>query len=160
MFGARAVLKAVLQDFPKTDISISIVWIQMPGFNDNPDTASQIAQTLRSLIRNAAPDLRESIKWGNPTYSGAGNVMYLAATDSYVTLGFFNGASLNYPVLKRSSQDGCERALTATHAASFGLCPPPVFRAERSEKSCVGGVWVLVNKGCNRPGDDRKSTPS
>lgn len=46
MFGARAVLKSVLQDFPKTDISISIVWIQMPGFNDNKDTASQIAQTL------------------------------------------------------------------------------------------------------------------
>ena len=57
----------------------------------------QIAQTLRQLIRSTAPQLRETIKWGNPTYSGDENIMYLAATDSYVNLGFFNGASLSDP---------------------------------------------------------------
>ncbi|MCH8851778.1 MAG: hypothetical protein IID41_03900 [Planctomycetes bacterium] len=46
MAGARAVLKSVLQDFPKADISVSLVWIQMPGFNDNVQTAKRIAGTM------------------------------------------------------------------------------------------------------------------
>jgi hypothetical protein len=45
--GARAVRKSVLQDFPEEDISISLVWIQMPGFNDDERTARAMAQTLR-----------------------------------------------------------------------------------------------------------------
>lgn len=39
-------LKSVLQDYPNTDISVSIVWIQMPGFNDNMQTAKRIAATF------------------------------------------------------------------------------------------------------------------
>lgn len=46
MAGARAVQKSVLKDFPGTDISVSIVWIQMPGFDDNEKTARQIAGTI------------------------------------------------------------------------------------------------------------------
>ena len=46
MAGARAVLKSVLQDFPKADISVSLVWIQMPGFNDSERTAAEIAGTF------------------------------------------------------------------------------------------------------------------
>lgn len=46
MFGARAVHKSVLEDFPRADISVSVVWIQMPGFNDNEKTAAEIARTL------------------------------------------------------------------------------------------------------------------
>lgn len=47
MFGARAVLKSVVEEFPTADISISIVWIQMPGFSDNPQSAIKIAQTIK-----------------------------------------------------------------------------------------------------------------
>ena len=54
----------------------------------------QIAQALRRLILDADPDLRESIKWGNPTFERGGKVCYLAATKDYVSLGFFNGAAL------------------------------------------------------------------
>ncbi len=43
MYGARAVQKSILKDFPDADISISIVWIQMPGFNDNEHTSRKIA---------------------------------------------------------------------------------------------------------------------
>ncbi len=46
MYGARAVQKSILKDFPDADISISIVWIQMPGFNDNETTARKIAGTI------------------------------------------------------------------------------------------------------------------
>ena len=49
-----------------------------------------IAQALRDLILDIAPDLKESIKWSNPTYERHGNVAYISATDSDVTLGFFN----------------------------------------------------------------------
>ena len=38
--------KSVLKDFPDVDISVSIVWIQMPGFNDNERTARQIAASF------------------------------------------------------------------------------------------------------------------
>ena len=43
MQGARAVQKSVLRKFPDADISVSIVWIQMPGFNDHETTAKRIA---------------------------------------------------------------------------------------------------------------------
>lgn len=39
-------LQSVLQKFPTANISVSIVWIQMPGFNDNETTARKIAGTL------------------------------------------------------------------------------------------------------------------
>ena len=46
MYGARAVQESIVKDFPDADISISIVWIQMPGFNDNETTARRIAGTI------------------------------------------------------------------------------------------------------------------
>ena len=57
----------------------------------------EIARALRQLILEARPDLSESIKWGNPVYETNGRVCYLAATKSYISLGFFNGASLANP---------------------------------------------------------------
>ena len=33
----------MLKEFPDVDISVSIVWIQMPGFNDNERTSRKIA---------------------------------------------------------------------------------------------------------------------
>ena len=62
-----------------------------------PSEVRGIAGALRKLILDADPDLSESIKWGNPTYERHGKVCYLAATGSYVSLGFFNGASLTDP---------------------------------------------------------------
>ena len=41
--------------------------------------------------------MRETIKWSNPCYQGNGDVFYIAATDSYVNLGFFGGAALTDP---------------------------------------------------------------
>ena len=38
--------ESVLRDFPDADISVSIIWIQMPGFNDNESTAKLIAATF------------------------------------------------------------------------------------------------------------------
>jgi hypothetical protein len=57
----------------------------------------RIAEILRKLIMEADPELSEAIKWGNPAYEKRGLVCYLSATKGYVTLGFFNGASLTDP---------------------------------------------------------------
>ena len=57
-----------------------------------------IAEALRRLILEADPNLSEAIKWGNPVYEKRGKVCYLGAmSDRYMTLGFFNGASLTDP---------------------------------------------------------------
>jgi hypothetical protein len=57
----------------------------------------EIAETLRMVVLEADPDISEAIKWGNPTYDKNGKVCYLSATKGYVSLGFFNGASLTDP---------------------------------------------------------------
>ena len=57
-----------------------------------------LAQGLRRMFLDAAPDLRESIKWGNPFFQGKGNVFYIASQgDKYVTLGLCQGALLPNP---------------------------------------------------------------
>ena len=57
----------------------------------------QICETLRDIVLKGDPELKESIKWGNPVYEKRGKVFYLSATDRYVTLGFFQGARLTDP---------------------------------------------------------------
>lgn len=53
-----------------------------------------IARVLRTIVRQAGPDLQEGIKWGNLVYEQQGLVCYLAAARGHVSLGFFKGASL------------------------------------------------------------------
>lgn len=64
-----------------------------------PPHNQAIAAALRRLITEAGPKFTEAIKWGQPTYSLIGNVCYIASNDDrgYVSLGFFNGASLTDP---------------------------------------------------------------
>jgi hypothetical protein len=57
----------------------------------------RICHALRDLILTTEPRLKESIKWSNPVYEKTGRVIYLSAKDSYVSLGFFNGAALTDP---------------------------------------------------------------
>ena len=49
------------------------------------------------LLRDAAPGLREGIKWGAPNWSGNGNVCGLGAFSKHVDLFFFFGARLDDP---------------------------------------------------------------
>ena len=56
-----------------------------------------LCEALRRIILGTAPQLEESIKWGNPVYEKNGKILYLSAADSYATLGFFNGAGLTDP---------------------------------------------------------------
>lgn len=65
--------------------------------SEHDPSLRQIAEALRNLILSIGPDLKESVKWGNPMYQGNDRVLYLSATETYVSLGFFDGASLDDP---------------------------------------------------------------
>ena len=71
----------------------SWMWEQDPSLR-------QIAEALRDIVLSTEPDLKESIKWSQPVYAKRGNVFYLAATQEYVSLGFFKGARLTDPERK------------------------------------------------------------
>ena len=57
-----------------------------------------LAQGLRRMFLDAAPDFRESIKWGNPCFEKKVRTFYIASqSDKYVTLGLWQGALLPNP---------------------------------------------------------------
>lgn len=52
---------------------------------------------LRNLIKETAPELTESVKWGYPSYGDKTNVIYLAAQKKHINFGFYQGGSLADP---------------------------------------------------------------
>ena len=59
-----------------------------------PEDVRAIAHALRKLVRSAAPELSETVKWGNPFWTGRGNAVCLMLYPSHVHLGIFRGAEL------------------------------------------------------------------
>jgi len=59
-----------------------------------PDEQRQTAQALRSAVRSADPNLRESLKWAQPVYESNGPVVAIKAFPRHVTLTFWRGAAL------------------------------------------------------------------
>ena len=57
-----------------------------------------LARELHRMFLDAAPDLMESIKWGNPCFEKKVRTFYIASqADKYVTLGLWQGALLPNP---------------------------------------------------------------
>src|SRR4051812_43119370 len=56
-----------------------------------------ITERLRALVREAAPEATESIKWAQPVYEIDGPFAYLRASSAHVTLGFWRGTELSDP---------------------------------------------------------------
>jgi hypothetical protein len=61
------------------------------------DWRGDIVSALRMLIREAAPDATESIKWGQPVYELNGPFSYMKAFKSHVNFGFWRGAEMVDP---------------------------------------------------------------
>jgi hypothetical protein len=55
---------------------------------------ARVAQCLREVVRRAAPDARESIKWAQPVYESNGPFLAMKAASKHVTLTFWRGAAL------------------------------------------------------------------
>jgi hypothetical protein len=61
------------------------------------DWRGEVVTELRSLIKSAAPEATESIKWGQPVYEAAGPFAYINAFKRHVNFGFWRGAELLDP---------------------------------------------------------------
>lgn len=55
-----------------------------------------IVETLRSTVRNAAPDLEERLKWGHIVYFLDGPVLLIRAEPTRVLFGFWQGQRLRH----------------------------------------------------------------
>lgn len=57
----------------------------------------EVAQRLRSIVLDAAPDSQEAIKWAQPVYSFGGPFAYFKAFKNSVNFGFWRGAEMEDP---------------------------------------------------------------
>lgn len=62
-----------------------------------PVELQTVARELRRVIREAAPDASEGMKWGQPVYDVGGPFVALKAHPRHVTLTFWRGATLADP---------------------------------------------------------------
>lgn len=77
---------------------------------------ADVAAELRRVIRDAAPELTEAIKWGQPVYEWNGPVCYFKAHKNHVTFGFWRGVELGSvePQLESSGSRMAHLKITAT----------------------------------------------
>ena len=65
---------------------------------DQPTFHQRLIRRLRQFVRRVAPDLQESVKWGNGCWlQGKAPVAYVYAATDYVQFGFVRGSSLVDP---------------------------------------------------------------
>ena len=58
-----------------------------------------IIRALRGFVQRVAPQLQESVKWGNGCWlQGKAPVAYVYSAPDYVQFGFFGGAALKDPL--------------------------------------------------------------
>jgi hypothetical protein len=62
-----------------------------------PGQLREVAGTLRRVIRVAAPEAAEAMKWGQPVYDAGGPFAALKAHARHITLTFWRGAALPDP---------------------------------------------------------------
>ena len=67
-------------------------------FADQSPKNRSIIRGLRTFVKRLAPELRESVKWGNGCWvKGKMPVAYVYSAPDYVQFGFFRGARLKDP---------------------------------------------------------------
>lgn len=62
-----------------------------------PKDLQAICRAARDLLTEGLPGARQDIKWGFPTWVGAGNIAAIAAYPEHVNLQFYKGTSLADP---------------------------------------------------------------
>jgi hypothetical protein len=77
-----------------------------------------VAAAVRELIREAAPEAGESIKWAQPVYEDNGPFAYFRASSKHVTFGFWRGAELDDP---RGLLEGGGEQMRHVKLASAGI---------------------------------------
>ena len=65
---------------------------------DQPAKNQRLIRALRRFVKDVAPSLVESVKWGNGCWlKGTAPVVYVYSDKEWVQLGFFRGATLKDP---------------------------------------------------------------
>jgi hypothetical protein len=62
-----------------------------------PEPQRSQLRALRDIVRSAAPDAAEAMKWARPCYTRKTLLCYLHRAKSHVTLGFYQGARMADP---------------------------------------------------------------
>ncbi|HTW54988.1 MAG TPA: DUF1801 domain-containing protein [Thermoplasmata archaeon] len=121
-----------------------------PLFRELPESYRAIAVALRAAVRAAAPTLAERVKWNNPFWVGASDVVCLQCYPDHVNLGFLRGAELAraHPEL-----EGTGRAMRHLRVASVADA-----RSERVRRLIRAAVALdrTARPRAARPGSDRK----
>lgn len=60
-----------------------------------PPRQRAIAARLRRIVKAAAPDAIESIKWAQPVYESNGPFAFMKKATAHVTFGFWRGVELD-----------------------------------------------------------------
>jgi hypothetical protein len=61
------------------------------------DKQADIVSSVRQIVREAAPNADEAIKWAQPVYSSNGPFAYIKAFKNSVNFGFWRGVELKDP---------------------------------------------------------------
>lgn len=59
---------------------------------------AEVVATVRDLVKAAAPDAAEAIKWAQPVFDYHGPFAYIRAFKNHVNFGFWRGAALDDPL--------------------------------------------------------------
>jgi hypothetical protein len=58
---------------------------------------AELVKSVRAIVKKAAPEARESIKWAQPVYESDGPFAYIKAFKNAVNFGFWRGVDLDDP---------------------------------------------------------------
>ena len=58
------------------------------------DWRAEVVLALRDLVREVAPEAKESIKWAQPVFEDNGPFCYIRAFKNHVNFGFWRGVDL------------------------------------------------------------------
>ena len=104
----------------------------MPKFKDVDDYVASLsgwqaeaAAQLRDVVREAAPDAEEAIKWSQPVYSHNGPFCYFKAFKKHINFGFWRGAQMSDPSSLLQGTGGKMRHVKIT---SLDDIQPDVFK--------------------------------
>lgn len=89
-----------------------------------------LVEALRCLVREAAPEAAESLKWGMPCYDQKGLLCTIHPARGYARLQFFHGASLPDPA---RLLEGTGKGMRHVKVRSADGMPSDAMRALVSE---------------------------
>ena len=65
--------------------------------SDAPEEQQEVMNSVRELIHQSVPQVKENFKWKRPVFSTEDDFAYLQSTKNHVNLGFYNGEDLDDP---------------------------------------------------------------